>query len=238
MKLRVGIIDDEIHALETLSYDVRENHQEQAEVIFSTTDPVEGAQRTRKERPDLLFLDINMPGLSGLDLMKLIDDLETNVVLTTAHQEYAIQAVGSRAIAYILKPIQPDDLANAIDKAHEKLNTQEQYAKKSKIAIHNHDSIHLISFDDIVYCKSDGNYTEIHLVDSRCVLASKTLKSIAMSLPGEYFVRIHKSYLINILHIKKYLKKGYGELIMSSNDLLPVSRNHQQEILKIIQTYL
>jgi two-component system, LytTR family, response regulator len=239
MKLKVAIIDDELHAIETLAYDIRESHQEQAEVIFTETDPIEGAQKVRTERPDLLFLDINMPGISGIDLMKLITDLDLNVILTTAHQEYAIQAVGSQAIAYLLKPIQPEDLAKAIAKAAESIeNRVEISVKKSRIAIRNHDIIHLISLDDIVYCKSDGNYTEIHLVDSKCVLASKTLKSIAQNLPETQFVRIHKSYLINILHIKKYLKKGYGELIMSNQEVLPVSRNHQQEILKIIQTYL
>ncbi len=239
MKLRVAIIDDEIHAIETLSYDLLENHSEQAEIVFSTTDPVEGVHKARTEKPDLLFLDINMPGLSGLEVMKLLSDTSLCMALTTAHQEYAIQAVGSNAIAYLLKPIQPHGLKEAIEKALEKRHcTTGTGLKKDKIAIHNHDSIHLVGYDDIVYCKSDGNYTELHLSNNTRVVASKSLKTIEESLPQASFRRVHKSFLVNIGHISKYLRRGHGELLMTNNHILPVSRSQQQEILKLIQSYL
>ncbi|MBW6499301.1 MAG: LytTR family DNA-binding domain-containing protein [Bacteroidales bacterium] len=239
MKLKVAIIDDEIHAIETLSYDLLENHREQAEIVFSTTDPVDGAQKVRTEKPDLLFLDINMPAISGLDVMKLLSDTDLCVALTTAHQEYAIQAVGSNAIAYLLKPIQPDGLKEAIDKALEKKHCPaDSGLKKDKIAIHNHDSIHLVDHDDIVYCKSDGNYTELHLCSKTRVVASKSLKTIEESLPRASFKRVHKSFLVNIGHISKYIRRGHGELLMTNDHILPVSRSHHHEILKLIQSYL
>lgn len=239
IKLKVAIIDDEIHAIETLSYDLMENHREQAEIIFSTTDPVEGVHKARTEKPDLLFLDINMPVLSGLEVMKLLSDTDLCVALTTAHQEYAIQAVGSKAIAYLLKPIQAGGLKEAIEKALEKRHcTSDTGLKKDKIAIHNHDSIHLVGHDDIVYCKSDGNYTELHLSSNTRVLASKSLKTIEESLPRATFKRVHKSFLVNIEHIRKYIRRGHGELLMTNDHILPVSRSQQQEILKLIQTYL
>jgi two-component SAPR family response regulator len=116
MKLKAAIIDDEKHAISTLSYDLRENHSNEVEIIFSTTNPVEGLKQLRTEKPDLLFLDVNMPGLSGLDLVLLITDLPIRVVFTTAHLEYAVQAVETIVSGYLLKPVQPDDLQRIIQK--------------------------------------------------------------------------------------------------------------------------
>jgi two-component system LytT family response regulator len=239
MKLRVAIIDDEIHAIETLRYDLREGFSENSEIIFSTTDPIEGARLARELKPELLFLDINMPGISGIEFMKLNEDLDIMIALTTAHQEFAIQAVGSRAIGYILKPVQMSDLQRIISQA-EKARTSKKQGPllMDRIAIHNHDSIELVAFQDILYCKSDGNYCELILLGNRRLLASRTLKTIASSLPSHQFSRIHKSYLVNIQQIKKYLKRGHGEIVMANDDVLPVSRNNQQEVLRIIQTYL
>ena len=110
MKLTAAIIDDEIHAIETLRYDLDENHRNDVKVLFSTTNPVEGVKRIRTDKPDLLFLDVDMPGLTGLELIQLIDDLPVRIIFTTAHTEYAIKAVETVASGYLLKPVQPDDL--------------------------------------------------------------------------------------------------------------------------------
>jgi two-component system, LytTR family, response regulator len=136
MKLTAAIIDDEKHAIETLRYDLAENHKDEIEILFSTTNPVEGAKRIRTEKPDLLFLDVDMPGLSGLELIQLIDDLPTRVVFTTAHMEYAIKAVETIASGYLLKPVQADDLKRIIEKVkREKELTFLEQPISGKIAV-------------------------------------------------------------------------------------------------------
>ncbi len=239
MKLSIAIIDDEKHAIETLSYDLMENHSDDMEIVFSTANPVEGAKRIRSEKPDLLFLDVDMPGLSGLELIQLIDDLPTRVVFTTAHMEYAIKAVETIASGYLLKPVQADDLQKIITrfKSEKELKLLEQLLS-GKIAVPDFDGIELVSVENIIYCKSDSNYCEIRLTDNRKIIASKTLGYFEGMLPSGQFIRIHKSYMVNIHQIKKYLKRNGGELVMSNDDVLPVSRNSKPEILKLIQTSL
>jgi len=239
MKLTAAIIDDEKHAIETLVYDLNENHSDEVEIVFSTTNPVEGAKRIRTEKPDLLFLDVDMPGLSGLELIQLIDDLPTRVVFTTAHLEYAVKAVETIASGYLLKPVQADDLQRIIEKIKvEKASSRAEYSFSGKIPVADADGIELISYEDIIYLKSDSNYCELKLTGNRKKVASKTLKYFGEILPSNQFFRIHKSYLINIHQVKKYLKRDGGELLMSNNDVLPVSRNNRLEILKLIQSYI
>lgn len=236
MKLKAAIIDDEKHAIDTLSYDLHENHSDEVEIVFFTTSPVDGLRLLRTEKPDLLFLDVDMPGLSGLDLVHLIDDLPTRVIFTTAHLEYAVQAVETIASGYLLKPVQPDDLQRIIKKiiAEKDAETREQPVS-GKIPIPDADGIELVPWNEIIYCKSDSNYCELHLTGNRRIVASKTLKYFESNLPLSQFYRVHKSYLVNLHHIKKYLRRDGGELVMSDNKLLPVSRNHREKILKLIQ---
>jgi len=236
MKLKAAIIDDEKHAIDTLSYDLHENYSDELEIVFSTTSPVDGLKLLQTEKPDLLFLDVDMPGLSGLDLVHLIDDLPTRVVFTTAHLEYAVQAVETIASGYLLKPVQPDDLQRIIQKIiAEKGTENHEQPVTGKIPVPDADGIELVPWNEIIYCKSDSNYCELTLTGDRKMVASKTLKYFETNLPHKQFFRIHKSYLVNLQHIKKYLKRDGGELVMSDNKILPVSRNHREKILKLIQ---
>jgi two-component system LytT family response regulator len=238
MKYKVAIIDDELHAIETLVYDLNENFGDEIDIIFTETNPVEGLKKIRISTPELLFLDIQMPGLSGIDILQLIDDLKIMVVITSAHEDFAIQSVGTKAIAYILKPISIEQLTGVMEKVRlNNENKSENSNRAKKISIPVHDGLEIISINEIVYCKSDSNYTELILTKSRKLIASKTLKYFTSILPENKFLRIHKSYLINIDFIKKYLKKDGGEIVMSNNDSLPISRKTKNEILKLIQKY-
>lgn len=239
MKLNVAIIDDEVHAIETLAYDLLENHSAETHLLFSTTNPLEGLKKVRTEKPDLLFLDIDMPGLSGLDLVELINDLPIQVIFTTAHLEYAVQAVETFASGYLLKPVQPDDLKHTIEKvlaAFKPAGNEPTF--KYKIPVPDNDGIELVPTEEIIYCKSDSNYCTLVLSGKRRITASKTLKHFETLLGNDQFIRVHKSYLINRNHIRKYLKKDGGELVMSNNDVVPLSRNTRDEIVKLIQGFL
>jgi two-component system LytT family response regulator len=238
LKLKIAIIDDEKHAIETLMFDLKEYHSDDTVVVFTSTNPVEGLKNLHTEKPDLLFLDVDMPGLSGLDLVELMYDLPTRVVFTTAHLEYAVKAVETIASGYLLKPVQPDDLQRIIEKIKaEKQHKTTSQTVSGKIPVPDADGIELIPWDEIIFCKSDSNYCELNLTGNRRIVASKTLKYFESNLPASQFYRVHKSYLVNLNHIKKYLKHDGGELVMSDNKRLPVSRNHREKILRIIQIY-
>lgn len=235
-KLKVAIIDDEVHAVETLSYDLNENHAQEMEIVFTSTKSTEGIKMLNSVKPDLLFLDVDMPGLSGLDVIELMDGLPTKVVFTTAHLEYALKAVETIACGYLLKPVQPDDLQRMIEKVkNETVTRGADLPVPGKIPVPDADGIELVACSDIVYIKSDSNYSTLKLTGNRKIVASKTLKYFEGILSGSQFLRVHKSYLVNPEHIRKYLKKEGGELLMANNDLIPVSRNHRDEILQFLK---
>lgn len=238
MKLQAAIIDDEIHAIRTLEYDLQEEQAEKVEILFSTTNPIEGLKKLRKFAPDILFLDINMPGLSGMDIVELIGDLPVKVIFTTAHEEYAIKAIETIACGYLLKPIQSADLDRIIQKVVEekqKPNPQTTTPFGDKIQIVDAEGIELLAYDDIVFCKADDNYCEFHLVNRSKIVASKTLGTFADLLPADQFFRAHKSYLINMKHVRKILKRNNLEVIMSDGHVIPVSRSKKNGILKLVQ---
>lgn len=234
MKLKVAIIDDEIHCIETLAYDLRELHGDKIDIIFTAKDSVEGTKQLGKTRPDLLFLDIEMPRLNGFDVLDLIDGTPTKVIFTTAHSEYAIRAVGLKAAAYLLKPIQPDELREALDRVYKTFSPSQNLTLKSKLPVPYTDGIQLIAHSDILYCRSNGNYTEFFLTTNEKIVASKTLKHFGELLPRDQFVRIHKSYIVNLSHLKRYLKVDGGVVSMGNNVTLPVSRINREKLLKLI----
>lgn len=238
-KLRIAIIDDEKHALETLVYDLEENFNKYTEVIFTTNHPVEGLKLLKIHKPDLLFLDIDMPGISGLDMAELIDDHNISIVFTTAHLEYAVKAVGTNATGYLVKPVSPDQLENIILKCRQNIASRfSNLTVSDKIPVPDNDGVELVTFREIIYCKSDGNYTMIRLKNERLVMTSKTLRYFEEMLKGKDFLRVHKSFLINLNCIKKYIKGDGGELIMCNDEKIPVSRNSRSELLSIIQANL
>ena len=236
MKLKVGIIDDEIHAIQTLTFDLNDIFEDSVEIVFSTINPVNGLKEIRNKKPDLLFLDMDMPQLSGIEVLNLIEDLKLSVIITTAHEEYAVNSVGTNAVAYLLKPVQPELLKPVVEKVINSLNTKNSLEVSSgKISVPVFDGFEILEYNEIVFCKSDNNYTEFILTDNRKVVVSKTLKYIEDSLPGNIFFRVHKSYLVNINHIKKYIKSDGGELLLSNKKLIPVSRTQRDDLLKLIQ---
>ena len=239
MKLKVGIIDDELHAIETLVYDLKEIFNDEVDVVFVSTNPVEGINKIKSELPDLLFLDMEMPRLSGIDVLSLIDDIKVQVVITTAHPKFAINTVGTKAIAYLLKPVQPEILKETVEKAINKINSKINVENApNRISIPVFDGIEIVECSHIIYCKSDSNYTEFVLINEKKIIASKTLKYFSNILPSGKFFRIHKSYLVNLKHIKKYLKRDGGVVMVVNNDIIPISRNKREEILKLIQNNL
>lgn len=234
MKLKAAIIDNELHAIETLTYDLENCHGDHLEVVFTESNPVEGLKRVRREVPDLLFLDINMPSMTGLDLIELIADLPTRVVFTTAHVHYAPEAVETHAAAYLVKPVTREDLKRVVSRIHEQITNQG--ASHQKIQIPDSQGISLVNPSEILYCRARDNYCEFLLIDNKRLLSSKHLGAYEQVLPPSDFLRVHKSFIINLSRVKRLERTQHLEVIMANGDPIPVARSRRHEVLAYFQT--
>jgi two-component system LytT family response regulator len=248
--LNALIIDDEINAIESLRWEIN-NFTKDVKILDTFTNPIEAISAINYLKPDLVFLDIEMPELDGFQLLKKLNYKKFDLIITTAYNQYAIKAFKENAIDYLLKPIDPDELVVAIEKAKKNknnLNPSSENIEKifenilnssntntnKKIPIALSDKIVMVNKKDIMYCKSDGNYTHIFLKDKEKYFVSKNIKSITQLIDASEFIRVHKTYLVNINYIKEYIRGDGGELIMDDKTNIPVSRINKQKILKAL----
>lgn len=239
------LVDDEEKAIQSLQWELTHFSRE-IEVIASFTNPFEALEYLRENTPDCLFLDIEMPTMDGFQFIQKLQNRDVAVVITTAYNQYAIQALKNEAIDYLLKPIDADDLKETIAKIH-KHNAQhltadrlekfflEQNNKSNhkKITLNTDGKLMFLNNEDILYAESDGNYSTLFLSDGRKIVMTKKLKEVDQLLPGNTFFRIHNSYIINLEKVKEYLKTD-GYVILESNHKIPVSRKKKSDFLDII----
>lgn len=217
--------------------------------IAGTSDSVDVAvEMIRKNKPDLLFLDIEMSGETGFDLLEKISDTMCDVIFVTAYDKYAIRAIKFSASDYLLKPIDSEELAAAVKKVIEKKNTTynadnirlliQSIKKKeefTKISLPTGSAYEIVSINDIIRCESEGHYTNFMLADKRRLLVSVSLKYYEDLLPSETFIRVHHSHLININHVVRFLKVDGGYAVMSDNSQVEISRRKKDTFLSRLQ---
>jgi len=238
------IIDDESNSREVLELMIHENHPE-ITIAGVASNITEGMELIRTHKPDLLFLDIEMPGGSGFDLVKQLTEPLPQIIFCTAYGHYAIKAIECSALAYLLKPVSSQKLHEAIEKARMKSNPlqlslqrnvlQEQLSttrEATRFLINTIEDTKVIRFDEVVCCVAESNYTKIHLSDGTKVLASKTLKDFETILYQPHFFRIHHSYLINLNFIKRILKSDGCMVELPNNVILDVSRTKREELIQ------
>lgn len=246
--MRVAIIDDEVHCVEGLVLHLRDKFPD-AEIVFKSTRPEEALELLPATRPDLLFLDVEMPGMNGFELLDQLSNESYDVIFTTAYSQYAAQAFKAKAVNYLLKPIDEMELQEAILQWREEREVKENlsaekikellnYMKregilKNKIAVPISDGFEFIETNEILYCQSQNNYTLLFTTDNRKLMLSKTLKEFEKLLEKYFFIRIHKSFLINPNYIKKYYRNDGGYLIMQDGKSIPVSRNKKDLITNL-----
>lgn len=249
MVLKAIIIDDEIRAVKMLQAILEDTCQEDLSVVATCGDLPEGVKAIKKYKPDLVFLDIEMPGYSGLQILDFFNEEEITfeIVFTTAYNEFALQAFKLSAIDYLLKPIQPDmirDTVNrAINKISKPLNIQRYSALKQnlesdtskKIAVAIGQSIKFLNLDDIVYIKADGAYSEIVMHDDNKYVISKNLKHFEDILTtSKSFIRVHKSFLINTRYVSEYVKSDGGYLILKDKYEVNITHDKVEKLLQIL----
>lgn len=245
MVLKALIVDDESASRETLQNYLNKYCTDVQ--IIATADSVKTALvEIHKHKPDVVFLDIEMPFGNAFDLLEQVPDIQFETVFVTAYSNYAIQAINISASYYILKPIDIDELILAVDKI-KKAKEKKASLLHSQILINNlhtsnkqfHkvvlpvlDGFEVVQIKDIVRCEAQDNFTDFHFTNGKHVLICRTLKFYEQALCDFGFMRIHKSHLINLQYVKKYKKGKGGQVIMSDNSEIEVSPNKKEELLR------
>ena len=240
------LIDDEKHCRDVLSL-LLKRYCSSVQVLASCASGYEGQTAIDALHPDVIFMDIEMPGMSGFEMLETCRYSNFRVIFTTAFNEYAIKAIRHNALDYILKPVDKDELIRAVDKVEQELTTQaapriEQFLgylqnqrAGDRIALPTLEGLQIIHSEEIYYCESDGGYTRFALKNGQIILISKTLKEVEEVLESKGFCRVHHSYLINLRYVQRYIRGDGGEVVMANNKTLPVSRNKKQEFLGLLE---
>lgn len=243
--IKAILVDDEKHALITLEHLLKKN--EDVEILTSVQSSLEAKELIDKLQPDLLFLDIEMPNLNGFELLQQFDQIPFKVIFTTAYDQYAIKALKINALDYLLKPIDPEELRNALDRYIEDqiLTSEEQIShlnqfKNSQmtdtLALSTSKGLFFIKIQDIMYFEADGSYTHVILNNGESHLVSKSLANFEEVLDDDpLFFRSHKSHLVNLKFIKQYIRGEGGELIMQNGKSIVLSRIKKQEFLNLFK---
>ena len=244
--LRTIIIDDEILMRQTLKKLLHE-YCPHVRLVAQADGVKTGMQAIRHHQPDLVLLDIKLEDGTGFDLLKQLEPIDFKVIFITAYDEFAIKAIKFSALDYLLKPVEPEDLIQAVDKAEKLLlkelnaqlgvladNMQPGSPAQKKIILKTFDNVHLVKIGDIIYCESDENYTTFHLIDSSKIIMSNTLKEYEEMLGDYGFFRVHKSFLVNLAHIVRFEKAEGGNLILTNRLTVPVSFRKRELLLEML----
>ena len=243
--LRAILVDDEANSLSALQQKLIE-HCPQVNIVGTFTKPADCILAINTLKPDIVFLDIEMPGINGFNLLQLVNYKDFEPVFVTAYDHYAIKAIRFSALDYLVKPVDIDELRFSVERAEQKKNnasTNERLdllldhvsnPKKDfkHIVIPSQDSLRFIRIDEIIYLEANMNYTHIYMSGKEKYVVSRTIKEYEDLLPESTFIRIHNSYIINKDYLEKYERGEGGQVIMSNGVRLDVSKRKKAEFLK------
>ncbi len=241
---RAIIIDDEPNAVGLLALRLSQ-HCSQVEVIASCTNSHKGIQAILDHQPDVVFLDIEMPQLNGFQILEAVAGVPFSLVFVTAYDKFALKAFRYSAVDYLLKPIDTQELIQAVKRVEKQQKTapeQLEYLKQQfssplktfpdRIALPYQNGVAFVDIKNILYCESDDNYTKFHLSEGQHHLATKSLREIQELLEERDFLRVHRQYLINLNHIKKFVKGEGSYVVMSNQQTIPVSRAQKDRLME------
>jgi two-component system, LytTR family, response regulator len=242
--IKAAIIDDEMHCLKTLRYQIEKQFKD-IRIVFVTTDSKAAKSLVEQFKPDIVFLDIEMPEMNGLQFLAQFEDISFKVIFTTAYDQYAIKAIRLNALDYLLKPVDRHELEQAIEKYRRDKDktTKEQVTQlhlfrekkiRDTIALSSSQGLFFVKISDIMYLQGDDCYTHVIMNDGKKYLVSKTLANFDDILTDDNtFFRAHKSYIINLKFIKQYIRGDGGEILMADNNSVSLSRNKKEDFLKL-----
>lgn len=248
MILKVVIVEDEKHSRETLK-SLLEEFCKDVQVIATAGSVSEAVKVLSVFSPDVVFLDIELQSGVGFDVLNQIKDPSFEVIFTTAFEKYAIKAIKFSSLDYLLKPIDLDELQQAVEKARNRMDTNiyrqqidtlmhslsRETNKQEKICLATTAGMEFIAIEDIILCKADGSYTSFVLKDKNSLLVSKHLKEYENLLADQQFMRVHNSYLINLKEVKKYIKSDGGYIIMSNDMHVSLSPRKKDDLIEAMK---
>ena len=249
--LSAVLVDDEPDTLKTLQL-LLKKHCPEINVLGAYNDPRTALTEIDKLKPALLFLDIQMPGMSGFELLEKLPGYNGSVIFVTAHNAHALRAIKFSALDFLLKPVDTDELKTAVAK-FKKLRAERPDADKiqqvirnleflssaavSKISVSTQQGVEIVTLADVDYLKAERNYTTIKRQGKKDLVASKPLKDFEDTLPASQFMRIHSSYLINLQRVARYTRADGGYAVMEDGTEITVSRSHKEDFLRFLKNY-
>jgi len=245
------IVDDEKLSRNTLKK-LLELHCPEVEVVAECEDAGSASVQVASLKPDLVFLDVAMPGKNGIEFLREYEEINFEVIFVTAHDKYVLQAIRFAAVDYLSKPVEELQLITAVANARKRIASksanqhmeiflhnmqQKTNQQEMQLCVPSVKGFQVIKISDIIYCEADNTYTNIYLLNNQKLMASRPLIDYETILQDSSFVRIHKSYLINMKHLKEYQKGEGGTAIMSNGKQLDVSRRKKESFITYMKQY-
>lgn len=250
--MKAILIDDEPDGIKTLQK-MLALHCPKVQVATTCNNAQDARQQIELQKPDVIFLDIQMPGKSGIEMISELDDRDFEIIFVTAHNEYILQALQYSAADYLLKPVDEDRLIEAVQRAEKRMQDDKKeeltetllynigkagQPSDMRLCLPTMKGFIILKLDDIVYCEAERSYTVFHLEDKKTVIVSKPLLEYESMLDDTSFFRVHKSFLINLRHVREYQRGEGGIVIMSNNAEIEVSRRKKEQfLLKIKEVF-
>jgi two-component system, LytTR family, response regulator len=245
-KMRAILVDDELNSLQNLQQKLEAFCPDVA-IVAVTQKPEEGILLIRQHQPDVVFLDIEMPRMSGFRMLEQLGDYDFDIIFTTAYNHYSIDAIRISAFDYLVKPIGIEELQHAVERLSKSLHKQtkekidilkkslnDSRSQEDKIAISTSEGIEFIPIKNIIHIESKSNYSKIFLIDNKSMMVTKILKDFEEMLLPYNFYRVHNSHLINLTYIQKYVRSEGGHVMLQDGTLIDISRRKKEEFLKMI----
>ena len=243
--LTAFLVDDMPQALQILQHDLADCCPD-IQIIGTADSVVSAAKQLRSLKPDLLFLDIMLGDGTGFDLLEILPNLSSKVIFVTASDEHAIRAFRFAAIDYLLKPIDPVELKEAVQRARNQLTDPVESIDllretihspttlPNRISLNTQERIVVVEIRNIIRCEADGNNTLFHLSNGERVFVTRTLKQFDNLLKEHPFFRTHQSHLVNLEHIQEYVRKEGGYLKMDNGNIVPVAVRKKAELVQLL----
>ena len=244
--MKAILIDDMPQALQVLQADIKEIAPD-LDIIGTANSVVSGTKLLMKEKPDLVFLDIQLGDGTGFDILEILPDINFKIIFTTASDEYALRAFRFAAVDYLLKPIDLDELKSAIGRAQNQLGEtaerlevlKETFRKPdelpTRMCLHTQDKIEVVDIQDIIRCESSDNYTIFYFENGKKLMVTHTLKTFEKQLAKHQFFRSHQSHLVNLQYLQSFVRTEGGYLLLKNGSQVPVSVRKRTELMGILE---